>query len=504
MKKVRGIGYLRYSDTKQHGNHSLDIQKRQILLTAEEEGIDIVAWCIDEATSAFHNNVSKRKGIQEIFQYLNEGVIAICFYEESRMTRSITDFYYDFYLPIIGQYPDSRFYSTQSIGIWDPNNPLVQSKLVFASEESEIKSSRAKDSQKNSLSAGKRPGSKSPAGYDMIDACLFPNQDAEVIEYIYYLASWGYSHQKIANHLNRCSITTKQIIFWNSSTIGYILNNKVYNGDLAWYVRTKYDISKPKPDKDIELFKQVHEPIISVTLAHLVKQMNKLKEKHGKMETPYYLRNLIKCCNCNSIMIAKDNSPKGKKGMYMIYRCNQCKNSLPIIEIHNVVLNDLKNKWSNQLSSFAETANKQLKGWSVKLDRSKRILRKQLDRIQYNEKIMANEIASDKDLGDVFVSAKKNLENDIMYLNSTKDEISRILNDDYYYEFVTQLKKHSFFKFTDTELRVFFLMYFKEVKVNFEKDNELEINYRLSPFVSLENVTSYFTEKINKVEDLSG
>ena len=55
--------------------------------------------------------------------------------------------------------------------------------------------------------------------------------------------------------------------------------------------------------------------------------------------------------------------------------------------------------------------------------------------------------------------------------------------------------QHSFFNFTDTELRVFFLMYFEEIAINFEKNNEIYINYRLSPFVSLENSTGYITEQ---------
>ena len=56
--------------------------------------------------------------------------------------------------------------------------------------------------------------------------------------------------------------------------------------------------------------------------------------------------------------------------------------------------------------------------------------------------------------------------------------------------------KHSFYDFTDTELRVLFLMFFEEVAINFEKNNEIHISYRLSPFVSLENATGYVTEQM--------
>lgn len=61
-----------------------------------------------------------------------------------------------------------------------------------------------------------------------------------------------------------------------------------------------------------------------------------------------------------------------------------------------------------------------------------------------------------------------------------------------------ELIQESSYNFSDTELRVFFLMYFDEVIIDFEKNNDIQISYRLSPFVSLENITDHLTEKIGK------
>src|SRR5690625_1679666 len=179
MRKVNAIGYLRYSDKKQDSNHSLEIQKSQILLLAERENLKIIEWRIDKATSAFRNNAGKRKGMQMVFDDIANGAGAICFYEESRITRSITDFYNDVYIPIRERHPQTKFYSTQSDGEWNPNDPITQAKLVFAAEESEIKSVRTKDAHRNSLNQDtpKRPGSRTPIGYDMDDGILIPNED---------------------------------------------------------------------------------------------------------------------------------------------------------------------------------------------------------------------------------------------------------------------------------------------------------------------------------------
>lgn len=113
IKTLNAVAYLRYSDKKQDGNNSLAIQKSQIQQLAERENLEIIEWRADKATSAFHNNVSKREGIQLLLEDIANGAEAICFYEESRITRSITDFYNDIYIPIKQQYPHVKFFSTQ-------------------------------------------------------------------------------------------------------------------------------------------------------------------------------------------------------------------------------------------------------------------------------------------------------------------------------------------------------------------------------------------------------
>ncbi|MFJ7668263.1 recombinase family protein [Lysinibacillus sp. NPDC097195] len=77
MTKLNVAGYLRYSDQKQNDNHSLEIQKSQIQLLAERENLEIIAWRADKATSAFHNNVSKREGIQLIIEDIKNGPEAV-------------------------------------------------------------------------------------------------------------------------------------------------------------------------------------------------------------------------------------------------------------------------------------------------------------------------------------------------------------------------------------------------------------------------------------------
>lgn len=491
MKLRKATAYIRYSDNKQDGNHSIEIQKNQIQQLAIRENLEIVAWRVDKATSAFHGNISKREGIQLLLKDIENGAEAVCFYEESRMTRSITDFYNEVYSPINSEFPFVKFYSTQSDSEWNPNDPITQARLVFAAEESEIKSVRAKDAQDSLLNREqpKRPGSRVPVGYDMLDGVLYPNEDAKVVELIYHLAVWGHSQAIIAEFLNKCSIITKNVKHWNSSTIGYILSNRTYLGELAWNVRTSYDISKPKHEDEIMLFTNIHEPIVSPTIVHLVKQIKDLKDQLGTMNTPFYLRSIIKCKSCNSYLVAKDNSPKNKKGKYRIYKCNSCNKSVSIEPVHCSVLNDLQKKWHSQLDTFVITSMNQLKQWSKKLRKTMDNLKHKREITFLNEKILADDITNTPLLSEVFVTTQNHLQNEITYISNTIEEINLLLQDDYLDVILKEILQQSFGDFTDTELRVFFLIYFDEVLINFAKDNALQISYRLSPFISLEKAT---------------
>ncbi|WP_336883757.1 recombinase family protein [Priestia koreensis] len=499
MSKTKSTSYRRYSDKKQDGNHSLEIQKSQILLLADRENLEIVEWRTDKATSAFHNNARKREGIQLILEDIENGAEAVCFYEESRITRSITDFYNEVYIPVKEKYPHVKFFSTQYEGEWNPNDPVIQAKLVFAAEESEIKSIRSRDAQASLIGKNKRPGSREPLGYNMVDGLLYPNEDAPIVELIYYLASIGHSQDVIAEYLNSCKIKTKNIKSWSSSTIGYVLSNRVYSGQLAWNVRTSYEISKPRPDTEIEILKQPYDPIVSTTLVHLVNQISELKAHYGTMSTPYYLRGIIKCKKCHSLLKAKDNSPKGKKTQYMIYRCTECKKSVSIIPVHEAVLADLQRKWMTQLTTFAISAKEQLKNWSAKLHKATGKLKKQLEKLLYNEKMLATDIATNQLLAEAFTVSQKHLQNEIAYINETINEINRILEDEFLPVFMKEMIQTSFYDFKDTELRVFFLMHFDEVIIDFEKNHDIQISYRLSPFVLLETTTGQLTEKIDKI-----
>ncbi|UOQ44070.1 recombinase family protein [Halobacillus salinarum] len=381
-----GVGYLRVSDKKQETNHSEEIQKKMISEKANQEGITIKHWRYDKAVSAYRTNAARRENLNLLLSDAKD-VDAIIFYDESRLSRNIFDFYQEIYQPLKERYPNVKFYSTQSSGEWDPHDPLTQAKFVFAAEESNVKSMRAKDAQFSMLSNKIRPSARSPVGYDLDEGVLKPNIDAPIVSKIFDYASWGHSNKKIADFLTDNNVKTKHISKWRSSTIDYILKNNSYAGHLSWNVKQFNTSSQENNVRDDDLFK-VHEAIISPVMFAVVTQVKRYKKKYGKLDTPFLLRNLITCYHCNSLLQSKDNSPKGKSKEYLVYRCPNCKVNYQANKIHDDVLADLTKKWTSNLHQMIEESKFVLSDWLQTLETWKRSVEQTEEQILFNERLI--------------------------------------------------------------------------------------------------------------------
>lgn len=145
------IGSVRRSDIKQQNNASLETQSEEIRLRAEREGYNIVEIFIDDANSAYHKVVTKRKAMTDLLDAaLSEelNIEAIFFYEESRVSRQFYDFTLFIHDVIKREKPHMKFFSTCTFGEWDPYKVESIIKFATAASESVTKSRRAKDGQK--------------------------------------------------------------------------------------------------------------------------------------------------------------------------------------------------------------------------------------------------------------------------------------------------------------------------------------------------------------------
>lgn len=496
--KLKGVGYLRISDNKQSDNHSEEIQKRMILEKAQQEGIEIIKWRFDKAESAYRKSASKRGHMRELINDAEE-IDAIIFYDESRLTRRIFDFYDEIYCPIMERNPHVKFYSTQSTGEWDPNDPIVQAKFVFAAEESKIKSVRAKDAQSSLLANNERPGARAPIGYDLVEGVLVPNIEAPIVVTIFDLASWGNSNIKISEILNDNSVKTKYISKWHSSTIDYILHNYAYAGALRWNVKQSNSSMDASDTGDLDLFEDVHESIISPVMFAIVNQVKEYKKKYGKLDTPFFFRNLLFCGHCNSILVAKDNSPKSKSKQYLVYRCRTCNVSIRANDVHNKVLPDLTKKWTSNLHEMISESKIVLSKWLQTLQDWMKSVKQTEERIIFNERMLKHPDNSEDS------ASIKRIKQSLAIIQTDKNKLNqaiekvRLLNDDQaLYEVYSHFKHADITSLFNTELRTLCLTFIDHIKLTTKEHNSfsLSINYRLNPFVELENSTGQITEEL--------
>ncbi|MER2000620.1 MAG: recombinase family protein, partial [Lysinibacillus sp.] len=93
--KQIAVGYIRWSDEKQNSGHSYAIQEQAIILKAKNLGFEGVVIFVEAARSAYHYSVEKRKKMKALKEFvsINTNANVVIFYDESRVTRAITDFY---------------------------------------------------------------------------------------------------------------------------------------------------------------------------------------------------------------------------------------------------------------------------------------------------------------------------------------------------------------------------------------------------------------------------
>lgn len=504
MSIKKAIGYVRRSSIKQNQNSSNEIQKTAETARANKEGYTIVYWIEDNAVSAFHKKAMKRAGIQKLMESIEKDntIEALFFYDNSRIDRQIATFVLEVYMEIKRRKRYFKFFNAQQEnGEWDPNNIQTQLNLISACNESIIKSKRAKDAQKKFLFNGTnplRPGARPPFGFDLMDNVLAPNKNSVFIVFIFYLAAWGYSDKKIAEILNETSIPSPMGRKWCSSTVGSILNNLSYAGHLAWNVRKSIHNSSRKPIDEIDIFKNNHSPIVPSHFWTLIHQMRELKKEHGKFDSPFILRNLIFCKHCNQQLSTKDMSPAKSKNKYQYYLCPDCKSKIKAEEINDVILKRLGIDLNKQSTQIENHTQKLFGKWGNMLSTKIHQLKDQLKKIELNEQLNKQKShmnsAESNMMQESFESAKNQIKESIEKANDSLETITTLLQDEKLHLFYKWFKDMKVLDLSNTEKRAITLYFFKKIEIDFNKDNTVSLDYRLTPFVELESTIGHIAE----------
>lgn len=347
------FAYIRRSSYKQQQNHSVETQKARILDFAKNKGLSIPEdfIIIEDVTSAYSKKASQRKALMKLKDRMIEsGINTVVFNEESRMDRTGYTFVLDFYRPLLQHFGKVNVFTTESSEVWSPDAQHVKIAFILYHQESAIKSERAIGDLKGHLQTeqGKRPGSKTPYGYSQVNKELIPNDKSEIVSFIYYLHSWGYSMKHIADCLNSAVIPSATNGKWAVSSIESILKNNVYSGTLEWNI-------KKGREPETFTFPSSHLPIVPKTLIGLIRINQQLQQTYGRLNTPFLLLNKVVCNNCQQSLVCKNASTQrsGKQYKYQYYICGHCSYKWPADELHQVACQKLTS-YTKQLLSDDE------------------------------------------------------------------------------------------------------------------------------------------------------
>ncbi|WML57455.1 recombinase family protein [Neobacillus sp. PS2-9] len=336
------FAYIRRSSYKQQKNNSVEIQKQHIQEFAKRNNlfVPVELIFIEDVTSAYSKRAAQRKQLMKMSEKMVEmNIPTVIFHDISRMDRTGYSFTIDFYRPMLEKLPELEVYTTDSNKPLDPEDTSIKMNFLLFQHESEVKSERAVGNLTTFLENNEtfRPGSKTPYGYNQIkkqkhQQQLEPNENADIVAFIFFLSSWGKSLQKIAIILNEANIPSPKGGTWRSSTVENILKNPVYTGKLTWDIPKRTDGGKKQ-----FVFEDSHPAIINKFQPQLIKLNNQLQKTFGRIDTPFLFLNKVKCRHCNQLLSTQNASTRrnGIKYPYYYYVCKNCGYKVNIQEVHD-------------------------------------------------------------------------------------------------------------------------------------------------------------------------
>jgi site-specific DNA recombinase len=302
--------YLRRSTDDEHQPFSIDAQLAALTSYVNSQPGWIIAGepFTDDASGA----TTERPGLQRALRAATAGRYDVLLvYRVDRFSRRLSDL-----LDLLGQLEDAGVAFTSATEPFDTSTSigrmLVQLLGVFAEFERETIIDRVINGMNAKAAKGKWPGGNRPYGYliDRATQKLTPHEHEAAIlrEIVRLYLKKRLGTRAIADELNRRGITNRTGKKWSGMTIGRLLENPAYTGDIVYgdtHVPDAHPALIDRPTWD-----HIREIADSRSDAHNQRAMN---------GSDYHLTGLITCPRCKNKYIG--TSAKGRTRSYHYYTC---------------------------------------------------------------------------------------------------------------------------------------------------------------------------------------
>jgi site-specific DNA recombinase len=307
-KLVRVAAYARVSSDKDAMLHSLSSQVSYFSkMIQSHDSWKYVGVYSDEGMTG---TKIKRDGFQRMIQDAKAGKIDIIVTKSlSRFARNTVDC-----LKTIREMKAINvdiFFEEQNIHTLSANGEFLISLLAgYAQEESRQCSENTLWRVRKNFKEGKPYGGSSLLGYKLEKGrfTVVP-EEAEIVRKIFDLYLAGNGFCKIARILTNEGIKSYTGKAWNKSTLGEIISNVTYTGNL--HLQKTYrenhmtkKTMRNKGEKPLYIVEGNHEPIISQEIFDKAQEIRKAKAvgKSGKRNGPAYpFTGLIYCGECGHL-----------------------------------------------------------------------------------------------------------------------------------------------------------------------------------------------------------
>lgn len=302
---TNAVIYARYSCSSQD-EQTIEMQIEKCRTYAEENELHIIDVYCDEAKTGRNGN---RLGLQELLRDSKTGAFQIVImYMSDRFYRNTTEAL-DFEKKLNKNgvslaFTYERFDDTP-FGKYMKTMSYANAQLY-----SDMYSLKISDGLKRSAKEFKSRGSNVPFGYVSDDNknIIIDNENMPYVVKIFEMYADGFKYVDIYNYLNNLGVKTKRGGRFNKSSIGRILQNKMYIGTYTYKDQETPNVI-PRIISD-DLFRTVQEKIKKTKSAPA---KNKAKEE-------YVLSGKIYCSYCRKKMIGHGGTSKTKR-MYKYYKC---------------------------------------------------------------------------------------------------------------------------------------------------------------------------------------
>lgn len=346
----RAALYCRLSreDTEKHGDESESIQNQKAMLLdyAQRKGWEIHDVYCDEDYSGADK---ARPAFSRLIAEAREGRFDIVLCKtQSRFTRD---------MELVEKYIHGLFplWGIRFIAIVDNADTSVRGNKKARQINGLVSQWYLEDLSENIRAvfdmkrhSGQYIGSFPVYGYrkdpENHNHLLVDAEAAETVREIYRMCLAGLGRQRIAALLNQRGIPNPTLYkqrqglayinggqrddryLWNRTSVGRILKNPIYTGDMVQGVRKKASYKSKKlltvPPEQWIVVPNTHEAIVDRDTFEAVRRTLESRARSDGNGAVHPLAGKVRCMDCGSVMVKYSNTYRGKRRSYL--RCRLC------------------------------------------------------------------------------------------------------------------------------------------------------------------------------------